>query len=97
MVACFLIRLADELANGRAVEAGDLVISQLQCLSLGIQTGNWNMSNQFLAFKPREFSLVANETVDVALRLAKKEKRRNEELRATGSSRGANADHRAVR
>ena len=81
----FLVKLLDELSNGRTLEAADLVAAKFSANAFGVQTGNWELANELLAFKPREFALSSNETIDRALQLAKKRIQREADMRAVSA------------
>ena len=49
--------------------------------TLALETENWELADEFLAFRPRQYSLMTNEAVDVALGLAKKRVQREEDLK----------------
>ena len=84
----FLVNVLDELANGRSLEAADMIGSRLQSTALGISTGNWGLARQVEAFRPREHSLMSNESVELAIVLAKRDKARSEDLAAIGNGVG---------
>ena len=68
----FYTRMLDELLQGRAIEVADSIASRLKYLTLGVKTDNWTLAAEFQAYRPREHSLISNESLQVAAKLAKK-------------------------
>ena len=70
----------DELMAGRICEVGDLLASRLRMLNVGTETGRWKVAKQFLSYRVKEGSMTQNQMMDVAVKLADKEMKREKAL-----------------
>ena len=92
-----MVLVLDELANGRTLEAADILSSRLASYTLGLEADSWELADEFLSFRPRQYSLMSNEAVDVALGLAKKRLQREDDLKKLANSSRARPSRSAGR
>ena len=77
-----LVSAMDELHGGRTVEVADILATRLRMLCYGMETGLWNVGEQFLSYSMQENSLIDDATVSQALKLERDKRKRDAELDA---------------
>ena len=65
-----LVTALDCLVGGRGLEAGDILASQLRSLVTGVETGEWKLAKEMLAYRKVDNSLIDDETMEAALKEA---------------------------
>ena len=75
-----LVTALDCLVGGRGLEAGDILASQLRSLVTGIETGEWRLAKEMLAFRRTENSLIDDETMEAALKEADRTAKRQRKI-----------------
>ena len=77
-----LVTALDELHGGRVTEVADILATRIRMLAFGVETGLWNVAEQFLGYSVKENSLIDDATVSQALKLEKEQRRREADLEA---------------
>ena len=72
----------DELRGGRITEVADILATRIRMLAFGVETGLWNVGEQFLDYSAKENTLIDDATVSQALKLEKEQRRREADLEA---------------
>ena len=60
----------------------DVIASRIKYLCLGLDPDNWTVAAEFQAFRPREHSIVSDESLAVAAKMAKKSAQMKSDLKA---------------
>ena len=77
-----LVSALDELHAGRVTEAADILATRLRMIAFGVETGLWNVGEQFLSYSLKENALLDDATVNQALKLEKEQRKREADLEA---------------
>ena len=75
-----LVTSLDHLVAGRCLEAADTLAAQLRSVVYGIETGEWRIGKEMLAFKKPDHSLVDNEWIEAAVKEADKAAKRQKKI-----------------